>query len=197
MSMKLRMLTIMACLAIIVSGDPVVAQRQGRGRQRAETPRQGAPGRMNQADPEAVRERMTQRLQQRLGVSDAEWQVIQPRLQKVTELSRQLESSGRARRAPGAGTRAANQDRQARRDRAQRSDLNANRETTALGRATGELRELLATDTATLEAINAKLAALRQARQALKQELTQARAQLQQTLTLKQEATLVLMGILE
>mgnify|MGYP000019402308 CR=1 FL=1 len=45
--------------------------------------------------------------------------------------------------------------------------------------------------------IGAKLAALRQAREALKQELTQARAQLQQTLTVKQEATLVLMGILE
>jgi hypothetical protein len=152
---------------------------------------------MNQADREAVRERMTQRLQQRLGVSDAEWQVIQPRLQKVTELSRQLDNPGRAGRAPGAGPRPANQDRRARRDRARRSNPNANRETTALGKATGELRELLASDTPTPEDINAKLAALRQARLALKQELTQARAQLQQTLTVKQEATLVLMGILE
>ena len=57
--------------------------------------------------------------------------------------------------------------------------------------------QLLATDTATPEDINAKLAALRQAREALKQELTQARAQLQQTLTVKQEATFVLTGILE
>jgi len=197
MSTKRCVLAVAICLAVVAVSSPVAGQRQGRNRQRAAAPRQGAPGRMNQADPEATRERMTQRLQQRLGVSETEWQVIQPRLQKVMELSRQLDSPGRAGRAPGAGPGAANQDRQARRGRGQRPRPNTARETTALGKAAGELRQLLATDAPTPEDINARLAALRQARQALKQDLTQARAQLQQTLTVKQEATLVLMGILE
>jgi hypothetical protein len=60
-----------------------------------------------------------------------------------------------------------------------------------------ELRQLLNGGTATPEQIKAKLTTLRQSRDALKQELAQARAQLQQVLTVKQEATLVLTGILE
>jgi hypothetical protein len=64
-------------------------------------------------------------------------------------------------------------------------------------RAADELQQLLNSGAATPEQIKAKLTALRQSRNALKQELAQARAHLQQVLTVKQEATLVLMGILE
>jgi Spy/CpxP family protein refolding chaperone len=64
-------------------------------------------------------------------------------------------------------------------------------------RAADELQQLLTGGSATPEQIKAKLDSLRQLREALKQELAQARAQLQQVLTVKQEATLVLTGILE
>ena len=64
-------------------------------------------------------------------------------------------------------------------------------------RAADELRQLLNGGTATPEQIKGKLATLRQSRDTLRQELAQARAQLQQVLSVKQEAMLVLTGILE
>jgi Spy/CpxP family protein refolding chaperone len=67
----------------------------------------------------------------------------------------------------------------------------------AVQKAADELQQLLSSNGAAPEQIQAKLATLRQLREALKQELAQARAQLQQVLTVKQEATLVVTGILE
>ena len=64
-------------------------------------------------------------------------------------------------------------------------------------RAAEELQQLLTDSAATPEQVKTRLATLRQSREALKRELTQARAQLQQVLTIRQEATLVLAGILE
>ena len=63
-------------------------------------------------------------------------------------------------------------------------------------RSADELRQLLNGSGATPEQIKTKLAALRQARETHKKALAQARAQLQQVLTVKQEAQLVLMGLL-
>lgn len=60
-------------------------------------------------------------------------------------------------------------------------------------RAADELLQLVAKDAATPETITA----LRQSREALTRELAPARGLLQQVLTISQEATLVLMGILE
>jgi len=64
-------------------------------------------------------------------------------------------------------------------------------------KAADELQQLLSGSGATPEQIKAKLATLRQLRETLKRQLAQARAQLQQVLTVRQEATLVLAGILE
>jgi hypothetical protein len=45
--------------------------------------------------------------------------------------------------------------------------------------------------------VKAKMAALREARAAAKQDLTKAQAELKELLTQKQEATLLMMGMLE
>lgn len=134
---------------------------------------------------------MMQRMQQQLGASDAEWQVIQPRLQKVTELSRQID-----RRGPG-GRRGQGQETQGSRGQARRPRTDANREKSAVQKAYDELQTVLSNTSATPEQVEAKLAALRTAREAAKQNLAKARTELQQVLTIKQEARLVLMGLLE
>ena len=73
----------------------------------------------------------------------------------------------------------------------------ANRPVSEVQKASDELRALLGSESATPEQVKAKLTALREARAAARQKLAQARADLQQVLTVKQEARLVLMGLLE
>lgn len=64
-------------------------------------------------------------------------------------------------------------------------------------RSKGELRQMLASKDASADQIKAKLTALRAAQLGANQELTKARQNLRQILTLRQEATLVLNGLLD
>jgi chromosome segregation ATPase len=59
------------------------------------------------------------------------------------------------------------------------------------------LQTLLEDKNATSDEIKAKLSVLRKAREAAKQELAQAQRELRELLTLRQEAMLVVMGLLE
>ncbi len=197
MSTRPHFLVALAGLAVILASSPITAQRQGRGRQGAPAQRPRASARTNQVDPEVMRESMMQRMQQQLGASAAEWQVIAPRLQEVMDLSRQLDSPGRNRRAAGGTARAQGQAGQARRERGPQLHSNADRPPSAVQRAADELQQLLGDSSATPERIKARLATLRQSRAAVMQELARARAQLQGVLTIEQEATLVLRSILE
>jgi anthranilate phosphoribosyltransferase len=64
-------------------------------------------------------------------------------------------------------------------------------------RSKGELRQMLANKDASADQIKAKLTALRVAQEHSRQELTKARQNLRQLLTLRQEAMLVLNGLLD
>ena len=122
-----------------------------------------------------------QRIQQQLGTSNEEWQVVKPRLEKVMQLSRQLDSRGRAGRGPGNdgpraarapgsdgpragrgpgsnGPRAQGRQGQTRRAPGARTRPDTQRETSAVQRAADELRQVLAAGTTTPEQIKAKLA---------------------------------------
>jgi len=207
MSARLRFMAIVLCLAAVCMAGAVTGQGRRRAGQRAEIQR----GRMNEGNPEATRQQMMQRMQQQLEASEAEWQVIQPRLQKVMELSRQTNrrSAGRMQGRPGGqrgqggtearpgGRRGAGQQTQGPRGQTRRPRNDANREPSPVQKASEELRTLLGEASADPEQVKAKLAALRQARATAQQNLAQARTELQQVLTVKQEARLVLMGLLE
>jgi hypothetical protein len=207
MSTRLRFIATVLCLAGLGLAGLVVAQGQPRARQRANASR----GRMNEGNPEATRQQMMQRIQQQLGASDTEWQVIQPRLQKVMELSRQTNrrGAGRMQGRPGGqrgqggtearpgGRRGAGQQTQGPRGQTRRPRDDANREPSPVQKASEELRTLLGDASASPEQVKAKLAALRQVRETAQQHLAQARSELQQVLAVKQEARLVLMGLLE
>ncbi len=114
-------------------------------------------------------QRMLERLKNELGVSQEEWTVIKPRVETVYRL---------VHTQPGSG----------------KGDI----ESLALVAArTRELQELLRNKEAKPEEIKAKLTALRAAKEQARQELVKARQNLRQVMTLRQEAVLVLNGLLD
>jgi hypothetical protein len=167
--------------------------REGRG-QRA--PREGA--RQMQRDPEQMQRMMSERMKEPLGASDEQWKVIQPRLLKVMNLSRQVNARGRGMmmfssrgQAMGPGGRG-----QAGGQRTRPGTGQPQREPSAVEKATQELQDALRGNTAKPEQIKAKLAALRTAKEKAEKDLAAAQNELKKDLTVKQEAVLVLSGYL-
>jgi hypothetical protein len=152
----------------------------------------GGPG--GQFDPEQMRKMMEQRIQESLGATDQEWKVLGPRVMKVQELSRQTGGGGRGMMmfgrgmrggpgGPGGGNRP--------------GGMGMNRELTAVEKVQDELQTMLENTAATPDQIKEQLTKLRAAREKAKQDLAKAQQDLRQVLTLRQEATLVLMGLLD
>ena len=136
--------------------------------------------RMRNASPEErTRLMQEQRVQQhqraiedlkgQLEISDKEWPVIKPRVERVYNLAHPLRPMGGGSEQPK----------------------------TEVDKASSELRELLRNDSATAEQIKAKLGALRAAKQKAAQDLATARQSLRQLMTLRQEAQLVLNSLLD
>ena len=145
-----------------------------------------------QRDPEQMRQRMEQfrqeastRMRESLGMNEDEWKAIQPKIEKVSTLSRQSRGGmfGGMRRgrggAPDAAPRPTDQPQ---------SDVE---------KKTTELQTLLPNKEASPDQIKAALKGLREARAKAADELTAARKELREALTLRQEAQLVLMGLLD
>lgn len=115
------------------------------------------------------RARAIEDLKEQLGVSDREWVVIKPRVEAVYDLVRPPPQFGRGEaRTP-----------------------------TPVEQRRNELRALLGRKEATPDEIRAGLAALRAAREKATQELARARQSLRQLMTVRQEAVLVVNGLLD
>ena len=132
---------------------------------------------------EDFRKRMNEQMKTSLKVNDEEWGVLQPLIEKVTE--KQRDASGRSfgfgdRRSSGGGGGGDS----SRPERAGTSERDA-------------LRTTLQNEGASTEEIKAKLAALREIRKKSTAELATAREELKKVVTVRQEAVLVSMGILE
>ncbi|MCL5283078.1 MAG: hypothetical protein M1376_24615 [Planctomycetes bacterium] len=108
-------------------------------------------------------------LRRQLRVSDQEWTVIKPRLQAVYDLVH-----------PQPPIRARNEPPK-----------------TEVEQRSRDLRELLREEEAPSAQIRAKLTALRAAKERTVQELAKARQNLRQLMTVRQEALLVLNGLLD
>jgi hypothetical protein len=115
------------------------------------------------------RQRAFEDLKDRLQISDHEWPVLKPRFQAVYDLVRPQ---------PQVGPHSAQPQ-------------------TEVEQKRRDLQELLRDEKAPLEQIKAKLTALRAARERSAQELSKARQALRQLMTLRQEAVLVLNGLLD
>jgi len=182
---------VVICAVAIVAGGLAVAQPPQGGR-----PGQG-PGGPGRFDPERMRQMFAERMKEQLGVTDQEWQVIQPRLTKVMELNRESMAGGMGRmfggfRRPRRGDQDRGPDARGRQDRPGRPE----RELTAVEKAADQLSATLENESASAEEIKKQLTTLRAEREKAKQELAKAQQELREILTLRQEAQLVLMGLL-
>lgn len=193
---KTVMVVVASIIALVVAGMSIGQPQGGR--------RQGGPGRGGfggDRNPEEMRrmfeQRMAERMKEQLEITDAEWKVIQPRLKKVTDLTRQSMGGGRGGpmmgmfgrgRGPGGRGPGGQGERGAQRERPEPQN--------EVQKASMALRDLLGSKNPSTEALKAKLAALRSAREKAKQDLVKAQGELRQLLTLKQEASLVMMGIM-
>ena len=140
---------------------------------------------------EQFRQRMNERIKGALQANDQEWAVIQPLLNKVQDKMRDT-MIGRfagAPRPPRGGNNAPENNG----DRPER----ANRPEQAGSAEAQALRTTLENSSASNTEIKAKLEALRQSRQKAVADLEQARSELKSVLSLHQEATLVMMGMLD
>jgi hypothetical protein len=165
-------------------------------------------------DPAQMRQRMMEQWKQQLGADDEAWKVIEPRLTKVMELNRDTMSMGRGMFGGPGGMRGGmmggpggpggpegDQQRGQRGQRGQQGDRPRfpgmeNREPSAVEKATETLSTTLEDQSASPETIKSQLNALRQARETAKQNLAAAQQDLRQILTLRQEALLVVRGML-
>lgn len=156
--------------------------------QPADGDRQGGRGvRGGPFDREAMQQRMAEMMRERLGASQEEWAVLGPRVQKVMALRQQTMMRG------GFGDfgnrRGGPRDRgDAQRDQADQPPV---------ATTSARLRELLDDESTDAAAIKAAMQALRDARFKAQQELTAAQTQLRELLSLRQEATLLAMGMLD
>ena len=148
-----------------------VGQPGGQGR--------GQSGGNGRFDPQQMQQRMLERIKELLQASDQEWQALKPRVEKVMTLSRQ---TGGTRMMMGG--------------RGGARSTTATQVSTA-EKATGELQTALDNKNAQSKEIGAKLTALRAAKKKAGKDLTDAQTALKELLTLRQEAQLVLMGLLE
>lgn len=146
-------------------------------------------GRRGNVDLEEFRKQMVARMQEALGATPDEMQVISPKLEKLMTAQRGAMSGrgfggrfgggGRGGRGPGGGGGGFNMPE------------------TAASKAAAELRATLENKDAPAEEINAKLAALREARAKARADLEAAQKDLVAVLTPRQEAVMVSWGMVE
>jgi hypothetical protein len=164
-------------------GDrPSPERREGDRSQRGEGDRgqrRGPSEAERQEWMQRARDRMSAELKERLGANDEEWAVIRPRLEKVSEL--------RVRSAMGGGFGF----------RGRGSDGGAgDRPVSEIDAKSRALREAIDAN-ASPEKLKQAMTELRAARQKQQAEAKAAADHLREVLSLKQEAVLVSMGILE
>ncbi|MCE5280121.1 MAG: hypothetical protein ABFD92_05970 [Planctomycetaceae bacterium] len=143
------------------------------------------PADEGQARMERFRQQLTDRLKQSLGVAnDEEWKALQPRLEKVTALRAQsMGFGGRTR-----GNRRGGDNNNNARNAEPQNDV---------AKASADLQKVLQNADAKPQEIKTALDALRAARAKARDDLAKAQKELQEVLTLRQEAQLVSMGMLE
>ncbi|XHR30213.1 MAG: hypothetical protein ACFUZC_06565 [Chthoniobacteraceae bacterium] len=151
------------------------------------------PGGPGSPDSAAFRQRMNERIKTALKASDEEWAVIEPLLEKVMEKQREVMMSriggifGGERRGGGrpGGPEGNNASPVGRPPRAaNQPEIEA-------------LKSALQNDSISNEEIKAKLEAVRAARKKANAELEAASEDLRKVLSLRQEALLIMMGILQ
>jgi len=183
-----RLRIVLTAITAMLVWLPIHSEAQGQGGGGG-----GGGGRGN-FDPAQMRQRMMDRYKEMLDVDDAAWKAIEPRIAKVTDARREVGGGmrgmfGGGRRGgggPGGADTQAQGDQQPRR----------NNFGPAPSAAATDLQKALDSKVST-EAIKAKLTAYRDEQKQKQAALVTAQEDLKKVLTLKQEAALVLAGLLD
>lgn len=204
-------LLFVAAIAFAIGGDVVMAQDNaapapgGNAAPGGGNGGGGGGGRRGNFDPAQMRERMTQMMKERLGATDEEWKAIEPLVMKVMELQPRPGGFGGGRRggggpggAPGGGA----PDAQA---GGQGGGQGGPGGPGARGGLFGgtpipeadALQKVLDTKESTNDQIKAATKAYRDALAKREKDLQKARQDLREVLSVRQEAQLVLMRILD
>jgi Spy/CpxP family protein refolding chaperone len=155
-------------------GNDRGGQRQDRGG----NDRGGGPGGggMRGFDPQ----QMAQRMKEAMNANDEEWQVLQPKIEKVANAQRDLRGGFFGRRGGFGGGQGG-----------------GDQPTSAVQKAREDLRNTLQNQSASADEIAAKLKAYREARDKAQQDLQTAQKELKDVLTQRQEAVLVSFGMID
>jgi len=179
-SIRLSLLATVVCLLFVVGASLSVAQDQGGGNAGKGGPGggKGGRGKGGAMDPQRMqqfRDQMAQRMKEALKCTDEEWTAISPLIEKVTTLQRESRG-GMGMMFGGGGDRG--------------PDSNASP-------ATDALRKALESETTPAPELQAKLKAYREERDKKTADLKTARETLRKAVNSRQEAQLVLFGILD
>ncbi len=137
-------------------------------------------------DPDQMQKMMVEGIKRQLASTDEEWTVIEPRLSKVMKLSVNSRFGGLRSMIGGQGGPGAQGPRD-----------DSGREKSAIEKAAEELGTVLKNTEASQDEVKSKLAALRKEKEKAETELITAKSELVSILSLNQEATLVIMGLLD
>jgi hypothetical protein len=174
--------TVLTVMLLLAGQSLSQQQQRPRGQGRGAQAAPGQRPQMGQFDPERMRQMMQRRMQQQLGATDAEWKVLGPDVMKISELNQQLSGMGRGRMfGGGRGGRFGAPDT----------------EPTELEKTSQKLTTLLENTEATDEQIKEQLTLLRTAKEKAKKDLATVQQELKKKITVRQQAQLVLMGILD
>ncbi|MCY2931844.1 MAG: hypothetical protein NTV86_20595 [Planctomycetota bacterium] len=176
---------VLAAVAAMVIGAALVSESLS---QPADGGGGGGRGGRGGFDPAAIAQRMAERMKEALGVNDEEWKVVEPKLTKVATLTFESRLGGIGGMGLFGGGRGG---------RGGDAATSRPAPTTEVGKAGAELGKVLADKEAKGEQIKTALQALRDARAKAKAELEQAQKDLREVLTVREEAVLVSMGMLE
>lgn len=189
-----------ASLTLATAQDPATPAPQNRGdRGNRGGNNAGAPGGdrggRGNFNMDELRKRMSDGLKTSLKATDEEWAVIQPLLEKVTNAQRDT-MMGRFSGMMG-GFRGSRDGAQGGSQGGSGGGAPTDRPERAGSKESEALRAALASDNSTPEDIKNKLNAVRDSRKKAAAELAQSREELRKVLTVRQEAVLVSMGVLE
>lgn len=170
--MKRGLIAVAIATAAMVA--PTVMAQEAPGGDRQEQ-RQG--GRRN-FDPAQMQQRMMDNIKEQLKPSEEDWQVLQPKVEALMTAQRNARAGGMGMRGGRGGDRGGQNE-------------------TAVAAASRELRSALEDENTSEAAINERLKAYRAAREKADADLKAARDDLRDLVTPRQEAVLVMYGMLE
>lgn len=194
---------VIALMLFVFVGQPFAAPDSGaRGQDRADG-----------FGIAAMQERIFTIYKEKLGVTDEEWAVLEPRLRKVRQLSQNIQTMTMMTQWKAFQPRLNEMEQQGQdgnpmanirrmfidriRTELEAQAQRAGEEQDGFQKALTELQETIEKPAPSTTEIRAKMVALRGAREKARQELAQAQKELIELLTLKQEALLLSLGVLE